>query len=170
MIFDWCSNMPVQINQHNLPDGNDTKTETHRVLIVDDEPAIRFAYSKLLESERFGFDVCDSVETGSALLKKYDYFAVISDVRFAGSDNQEGIYFLSIVRKEQPDAKVMLVTGYGNDDLKKAAYELGASHYFEKPVKPSLILSLLRALHLVADEQEENSYFNNLTLTDDPVS
>lgn len=164
MIFDDVANMPVQVTQHSSPIGDRTKTEIHRVLIVDDEPAIRFAYSKLLESERFGYDVCDSVEAGIELLKKYAYFAVISDVRFAGSDSQEGIYLLSVVRREQPEAKVILVTGYGNDELKKIAHELGASHYFEKPVEPSLILSLLRTLHLIADDQEVNAYFKSLIL------
>lgn len=149
--------MSYQESQYNSPSGDDTKPELHRVLIVDNEPAICFAYRKLFASERFGFDTCESIETATALLKSNDYFAVISDVRFAGSDSEEGIYFVEEVRKEQPYAKVILVTGYGNDELKKTAHALGTYHYFEKPVKPSLILSMLRTLHLVADEQEKNN-------------
>ena len=155
---------------HNQPSGDNTEPETHRVLIVDDEPAICFAYRKLLENERFGFDICENIETALALLNSNEYFAVISDVRFAGSDNEDGVYFVSVVRKEQPLAKVILVTGYGSEELKKTALELGASHYFEKPVMPSLILTLLRALHLVADENEENVFFRNLLLTKTQVS
>ncbi len=156
--------------QHSSPTGGFTGPETHRVLIVDDEPAICFAYRKLLESERFGFDICESIDTALALLHSNEYFAVISDVRFAGTDNKDGVYFVSVVRKEQPLAKVILVTGYGSDELEKTARELGASHYFEKPVMPSLVLSLLRALHLIADENEENEYFKNLILTKSQVS
>jgi DNA-binding NtrC family response regulator len=143
----------------NSPSGNSTEPENHRVLIVDDEPAILFAYRKLLGSERFGFDICESIDAAISLLNRNEYFAVISDVRFSGSDNEDGIYFVSVVRKEQPLAKVILVTGYGSDELKKNARELGASHYFEKPVMPSDILSLLRTMHLVADKNEENEYF-----------
>ena len=156
--------------QHSPPSGDNPEPETHRVLIVDDEPAICFAYRKLLESERFGFDICESIDAAITLLHRNEYFAVISDVRFAGSNNEDGVYFVSVVRKEQPLAKVILVTGYGSDKLKKTAHELGASHYFEKPVMPSLILSLLRALHLVADENEENAFFKNLLLTKTQVS
>jgi DNA-binding NtrC family response regulator len=156
--------MTNQEIQHSSPQGSDTIPEHHRVLIVDDEAAICFAYRKLLESERFGFDICERIEDATALLKVHTYFAVISDVRFAGSGNEDGIYLLSLVQKEQPQAKMILVTGYGNDELKKTAYELGAAHYFEKPVQPSLILSLLRALHLVADEEEEEEYFKSLQL------
>ena len=115
--------------QHNSPSG-DNKPETHRVLIVDDEPAICFAYRKLLENELFSFDICESVEAAIALLNKNRYLAVISDVRFAGSDNKDGVYFVSVLRKVQPQAKVILVTGYGSDELKKSAHELGVSHYF----------------------------------------
>jgi DNA-binding NtrC family response regulator len=158
------------IAQNNSPSGDSTKPEIHRVLIVDDEPAICFAYRKLLESELFGSDVCETIDDALALLNRHEYFAVISDVRFAGSDNEDGVYFVSVVRKVQPQAKVILVTGYGSDELKKTARELGASHYFEKPVMPSLILSLLRGLHLIADEQEENEYFKNLILTKTQVS
>lgn len=129
------------------------KNERHRVLCVDDEPAICFAYGKLLERERYGFDICESVESAQALLKSKDYFAVISDVRFTGSDNEDGVHFVSVVRKVQPQAKVILVTGYGSEELRLRAHLLGASHYFEKPVKPAIILELLNALHLKLHEQ-----------------
>lgn len=151
--------------QHSSPPGKPVSPEYHRVLVVDDEPAICFAYRKLLESELFNFDICESIEAAIILLNQYDYFAVISDVRFSGSDNKDGVYFLSVVRKVQPKTEVILVTGYGSDDLQKTARALGATHYFEKPVKPSLILSLLRALHIVADKQEEaGTNFNNYNL------
>jgi len=156
--------MTFQENHDNLASSGTVLPENHRVLIVDDEPAICFAYSKLLESERFGFDVCESAEAAIALLNKNQYFAVISDLRFAGSNNFDGMLLVSVIRKVQPWAKVILVTGYGSDELEKTAYKLGASHYFEKPIKPSLILSLLRALHLVADEQEENEYVQELAI------
>lgn len=139
-----------------------TKTERHRVLCVDDEPAICFAYGKLLDRERFGFDICESVEAAQALLKSKEYFAVISDVRFTGSDNEDGIHFVSVVRKEQPQAKVILVTGYGSEELKKRVHQLGASHYFEKPVKPAIILELLNILHLKLHEQIDIAEGNSL--------
>ena len=156
--------MTLQENHDNAPSTDDILPENHRVLIVDDEPAICFAYSKLLESERFGFDVCENAKAAIDFLNKNEYFAVISDLRFAGSDNFDGMLLVSVIRKEQPWAKVILVTGHGDDELEKTAYKLGASHYFEKPIKPSLILSLLRALHLVADEQEENVYVQGLAI------
>ncbi len=156
--------MTSQENHDNSQYGDNFLPEKHRVLIVDDEPAICFAYSKLLKSECFGFDVCDSIDAAIVLLNRNEYFAVISDLRFTGTKNQDGMLLVSVVRAEQPLAKIILVTGHGNEELEKTAYKLGASHYFEKPVKPSLILSLLRALHLIADEQLEKNYLQDLAV------
>jgi DNA-binding NtrC family response regulator len=158
--------MITQEVRHTLPAAAAMRPESHRVLIVDDEPAICFAYSKLLESERFDFDVCETVAAAISLLQKETYFAVISDVRFEGSENEDGLYLVSAVRREQPESKMILVTGYGNDELKNTARELGVAHYFEKPVIPTLILSLLRSLHVIADEQEEQEYLKNMLLTE----
>lgn len=154
--------MTLRDDQHTTVADTALKPEIHRILVVDDEPALRFAYGRLLESERFGVDICECIEDATACLKTNDYFAVISDVRFAGSDNFDGIHFVSVVRKEQPHSEVILVTGYGNAELEKTARARGASHYFEKPVEPSRILTLLRSLHLIADEQQENEQFEGL--------
>lgn len=157
--------MSSQEIRHNLPSVNNATIETHRVLIVDDEPAICFAYRKLLINERFGFDICDNVNAAIDFLKMNDYYAVISDVRFAGIGNEDGVYLVSVARKERPQATVILVTGYGSDELKKTTLELGASHYFEKPVNPSSIVSLLRELHVIADQHEENETLKSLLLS-----
>jgi len=148
--------MIIQKPQHSSTETGDNRQDPHRVLIVDDERAVCFAYSRLLESERFGFDICDSVEAAVLLLRSKQYFAVISDVRFAGSDDADGVYLVSCVRKLQPQAKVILVTGYGSAELQKTAELLGVTHYLEKPIEPSLVLSLLRSLHLIADEEEND--------------
>jgi DNA-binding NtrC family response regulator len=132
--------------QHTVPSGDNTESGCHRVLFVDDEAAICFAYRKFFENELFRFDVCESVETALVLLKRNAYFAIISDVRFEGSGNEDGVYLASVVRKLQPNAKVILVTGYGDDELEKTAYALGVHHYFEKPVMPSTILSVLSSM------------------------
>jgi two-component system nitrogen regulation response regulator GlnG len=152
--------MTSQKMLHNSS-SDETNLDLHRVLVVDGEPALCFAYGKLLENERFGFNICEDLETAITLLSKHDYFAVISDIRFAEPDYQDGVYFLSKVRTEQPKAKVILVTGYGSDDLKTTVRQLGASHYFEKPVTPYVILSLLRTLHFTVEEQENMNLSGN---------
>jgi DNA-binding NtrC family response regulator len=117
-----------------------------RILIVDDEAAILFAYRKLIEREGLLVDVCESFEAAMTHIENHSYCAVIADMRLAGSDNTDGMRILQAVKKIQPDAKVIMVTGHGNANTEKMAYDLGAAHYFEKPVQPSMILDVLRSL------------------------
>jgi DNA-binding NtrC family response regulator len=154
MVLDVLTSMDYQNKQHTSPAEDESEPEIHRVLCVDDEPAICFAYSKLLEGERYKFDICENVEEAHSFLRNNNYFAVISDVRFAGSGNEDGVDFVSAVRKAQPHAEVILVTGYGSKELEQTVRILGASHYFEKPVKPSVILGLLQMLHMNIHKQE----------------
>lgn len=118
-----------------------------RILVVDDEPAILFAYQKLIKAEGFEIDACDGLGEALQLISSCYYFAVITDIRLSGSENTEGIELLRAVRQCQPDSKVIVVTGFGSSSLEQKLRELGASHYFEKPVKPATIIELLRSLH-----------------------
>ena len=117
-----------------------------RVLIVDDEAAILFAYQKLIESEGYVVDVCESLEVCMTHIRTYDYCAVISDMRLGGFDNTDGLKVILAVKEKQPATKVILVTAFGNADIEQMAYDLGANHYFEKPVQPVLILDALKSL------------------------
>lgn len=130
-----------------------------RILVVDDEPAILFAYRKLIKAEGFGIDVCDGLDEALQLISSCHYFAVITDIRLSGSENTEGIELLQAVRQQQPDSKVIVVTGFGSSILEQNLRELGASYYFEKPVKPGTIISLLRALHCSAHEISDDFDF-----------
>lgn len=117
-----------------------------RVLIVDDEAAILFAYKKLIEGEGYSVDVCESLEVCMANIRSYDYCAVISDMRLAGSENTDGMKVINAIKEMHPAVKIILVTGYGDAEIEQMAYDFGASHYFEKPVQPSLILDALKSM------------------------
>lgn len=84
------------------------------------------------------------------------YFAIITDIRLSGTESTEGIQLLHAVREQQPDAKVIVATGIGNSDIERTLRELGASHYFEKPVKPAIILGLLTAMRLTVNKQNND--------------
>ena len=131
---------------------NGLQPSSVRVLVVDDEPAILFAYQKLIQSEGYGIDLCDGLEEALHLIQTSRYFAVITDIRLSGSGNTGGIQLLQAMRKQQPEAKIIVVTGFGNSYVEKTLKDLGASHYFEKPVRPSLIIELLRKFHMVDEE------------------
>ena len=122
-----------------------------RILIVDDEVATLFAYKKLIEREGIGVDVCESLDEAIEQIKSRRYSAIIADLRMSGTDNADGLEVLRAAREEQVDAKVIIVTGYGNKETKQTALAMGAAYYFEKPVFPSVILNVLNLPNCTAD-------------------
>ena len=116
-----------------------------RVLVVDDEEAVLFAYRELLTEEGLTVDVCRTLEEVIALMGTHEYSVLITDLRLAGTDNLDGISVLRCARGLQPKTKRILVTGHGSSEIQRTAMAEGASAYFEKPVQPSVILETLRA-------------------------
>lgn len=125
-----------------------------RVLVVDDEPAILFAYQKLIRANGFCVDTCSDLDDALALIETKHYSAVITDIRLSGTENIGGVLLVQAARKLQPDAKLIVVTGFGNSSVELALRELGVCHYFEKPVMPSLIMELLKAIHVVDEDDD----------------
>ena len=60
-----------------------------------------------------------------------------------GTDNEDGIKLLRFIKEMQPEARIIVFSGQGTQILKQKVFELGASNYFEKPVNPSVIISII---------------------------
>lgn len=140
--------------QSTYPPEHGKLSDRQRVLVLDDEPAILFAYQRLIEKEGMCADLCTCLDGAVRQIRKRHYLAVVTDVRLAGSDNQDGLEFLRILRRERPTTKMILATGFGNSEIEKAARDLGVSHYFEKPVQPSVIMGALRGFSTLSADPD----------------
>ncbi len=114
-----------------------------RILVVDDEDAVLFSYKKLLSSNRVKVDGCMTLEKALSLIRENDYDAIITDLRLSHSEGDEGMEILKFAKQHKPVTPVILLTGYGNDQIKDNALALGACGYFDKPVQISKLLTLL---------------------------
>lgn len=115
------------------------------VLLVDDEPRTLEVLGALLD--RSGFAVTLASTPGSAveLLRASRFDAVVTDVVFDGWS--EGELVLGAAREHQPDAVVILMTGYPALEAAVAAMKQGATDYLQKPVDPVVLAAHLhRAL------------------------
>lgn len=119
------------------------------VLIVDDETTILIAFKKLLQSPGVEVDTAETFEEVEAFLNKQPYDAVIADLRLSGIVGEEGLDIIRYVKERNPDTQVILMTGYGNQDIMKKAYTLGAAYYFEKPVSTNIIRDALRSFGII---------------------
>ena len=119
------------------------------VLVVDDEATILIAFKKLLESPELEVDIAETLEDAQELLSEKSYQAVIADLRLSGIAGEEGLEIIHYVKERDPETRIILTTAYGNRDMMKRAYNMGASFYFEKPVSTNVIKDALKSVEVV---------------------
>lgn len=128
---------------------------TSKVLVVDDDAALRDALAQTLE-----LNDLEPVTAGSFVAAKdlitADFDGVIlSDIRMPGRD---GFHLLDYVRSIDEDLPVILLTGEGDIPMAVKAMSRGAFGFLEKPcVTADLLAALQRALktrHLVLENRD----------------
>lgn len=145
--------MKQAIHSENSAHGTD---EAPRILVVDDEAAILFAYRRMAERNGYTVDTCETLAEAVEYIKTRRYLAIITDLRLTGTDTAEGFDVLACVRDHQPHARVIVITGYGEEQDTRAARALNAAFYFKKPLEPSVILEALR--HIREDEMRRDTH------------
>lgn len=117
-----------------------------RILFVDDEPTIRLAISAYLAPPDYEVDVAGDLASATELLRTREYAAVITDLRLSGGGPTEGLEVIRVARQRFPDAKAVLLTGYGSPAVEEEARTLGIDRYLEKPVPLPELERVLREL------------------------
>lgn len=115
-----------------------------KLLIVDDEELTRSGLAAALDWRAFGitelFRACDGAQgLAVALREKPDI--VLCDVRMPKMD---GIEMLRKIEARQPDVAAIFMSGYSDKEYLKAAIELKAVHYIEKPIESRELASAVR--------------------------
>lgn len=129
------------------------RDEDRSLLIVDDDKPFLTRLARAMESRGFAVDAADSVVTGlSAIASKPPAFAVI-DMRL-GDGN--GLDVMSQLKAKRPDARGIILTGYGNIVTAVTAIKLGAFDYIAKPADADEIYSALMATRHDKAELPEN--------------
>ena len=128
-----------------------------RVLVVDDEPAFLLGFKKLLQSPDMKIDTAETFEEAMALLDEHNYAAVIADIRLTGVLREEGLDILKYIKEQYPCTKVIMITGYGSNDVMERAMFLGADYYFEKPVPLDMLKNALRDCVLSSTYVQSNA-------------
>lgn len=119
-----------------------------RILIVDDEERICQSLTALLNRE--GYTI-ESVTDGEAAVSKIDitpYDVILSDIKMPKAD---GMTVLKKARAKDPEALVVLMTGYASLESAMAAVSAGAYEYILKPVD---IEDLKRLIKRAVDKRE----------------
>ena len=116
-----------------------------RVLIVDDEPLIRWSVSETLADHG-----CEVVETGDARGARLavgddqPFDVVLLDYRLPDSDD---LSLLASIRRATPTAQVILMTAFSRPEMIRGALELGAYRVIGKPFEMQTIADLVAQAH-----------------------
>jgi len=111
-----------------------------RILIVDDEKTVLFSMRHYFNTLGYEVDCASDLATAKALLQETAYPVVFTDLRLGGSDNRDGLEIIRCTHGRYPNARIVLLTGYGSPALTAEARSLGADAVFSKPM-PLLTLA-----------------------------
>lgn len=114
----------------------------HSILLIDDEEILRKTLSDDLEEEGFNVTTATNGEEGLEEFKSKHPDLVIVDLIMEGMN---GIQVSKEIKKLQPDAPVMILTGHGTLESAIDALQLKVQDYILKPVKRDELLSKINS-------------------------
>jgi len=112
-----------------------------KILVVDDERAIRRALREILEFEEFEVDEAENGKEGLDKAKAVDYDIIFCDIKMPEMDGME---VLDGILKAKIETPVIMISGHGNIETAVHAIKKGAFDFIEKPLDLNRILVTIR--------------------------
>lgn len=112
-----------------------------KVLVIDDEKAIRNTLKEVLEYEKHEVDLAEDGPGGLELFGENDYDVILCDIKM---DKMDGIEVLEKIQEMADDKPVIMISGHGNIDTAVEAIKKGAFDFLEKPLDLNRLLITMR--------------------------
>ena len=122
-----------------------------RILIIEDDEEMRSLLKDFLAEE--GVEV-DSVENGSEAFRKLvreTFDLVITDIRMPGLT---GLDILPGIKKLQPEVSIIVITAFGNEEVRLKSLNRGATAYLEKPIRTNRLKILIQEIVSTKEKME----------------
>ena len=116
-----------------------------KMLVLDDEESILMALSDYFRKD-YQVDTASHRKDAENLINKEDYSIAIVDLSLSNEPDQNGLDFICHMRKRSPSTKIIVLTAYGTTESEKKAYNLGVSHFLNKPVPLSELAKIASGL------------------------
>lgn len=110
-----------------------------RILVVDDEQAVRDLLVKTLTMADYEVDTADDGASALDRLRSSDYDLLITDLKMPGMD---GLSVIRQARQQSMALPIIIITGYSTEASAIEAINLGVSGYLTKPFRLPRILSV----------------------------
>lgn len=111
-----------------------------KILVIDDEEIVRVCCKRALVDEGYDVDVTSSGKEGLELFSRQKYDLVLVDLKMP---RMEGMEVLANIKRQAPGQKVIIITGYMQDEQSEDPPFFGAAYYLEKPFAPDVLLNMI---------------------------
>jgi excisionase family DNA binding protein len=141
-VDNWLdSNRPRTLRAVPSPSKASTAATASRprILVVDDEAAIRDLLAKTLALADYDVDVAPEGRTAVERLRGSSYDLLITDLRMPGLD---GLAVIREARRFRPDLPVVIITGFSTETSAIEAINLGVAGYLTKPFRVPKVLAV----------------------------
>ena len=114
-----------------------------KILIIEDEAAIRRVLKKIISEENEGYKVEEAADglQGLEMILNNDYDLVLCDIKMPKMD---GVEVLEKVKKVKPEIPILMISGHGDLDTAVNTMRLGAFDYISKPPDLNRLLNTVR--------------------------
>lgn len=111
------------------------------LLVDDDEPFVK-RLARAMEKRGFVTETAESVAAGKAIAGSRPPAYAVIDLRL---EDGNGLDVVEVLREKRPDARIVVLTGYGAIATAVAAVKIGATDYLSKPADANDIVNALLA-------------------------
>jgi DNA-binding NtrC family response regulator len=108
-----------------------------KILVIDDEAAIRRSLKDILEFEKYTIDVAETGMEGLEMAKKQKYDLVLCDIKMRKMDGTE---VLEKLQEEHPETAVVMISGHGTIETAVDCIRKGATDFIPKPLELNRLL------------------------------
>ena len=114
-----------------------------KILIIEDEEAIRRVLVKILTEESKDYQVFEAEDglAGTEAIKKSDFDLILCDIKMPKMD---GVEVLEAAKKIKPEIPIVMISGHGDLDTAVNTMRLGAYDYISKPPDLNRLLNTIR--------------------------
>jgi two-component system, NtrC family, nitrogen regulation response regulator NtrX len=112
-----------------------------KILIIDDEKAIRRTIKEILEFEKYNVDEAEDGQQGLDMALKGNYDVILSDIKMPKLDGTE---LLAKLMAHGTESSLIMMSGHGNIETAVDAVKKGAFDYLAKPIDLNRLLVTIR--------------------------
>ncbi len=130
-----------------------------KVFLVEDEIIIREAIHKMIPWAEYGFELIGEAKDGEMalpLIKKSKPDVLITDIKMPFMD---GLTLSRLVKKDLPNTKIIIISGYDDFDYARQAITLGIEQYLLKPISKDEFLEVLEGIRSKYEKENEQKLY-----------